>query len=224
MNPLRNHIVLSFCFALVVFSLSAQQQTAAEKDAYTQVITKRADKIVKALNIADEQKYLRVRNIIVNQYRSLSAIHDTCDSKVNAVKKITAISDEDAKRREREVQEESGERLAMLHKEYIRKLSGELSDEDVGKVKDGMTYGVLPITYKGYLEMVPGLTNEQTQQIMAYLVEARERAMDAASSEEKHAWFGKYKGKINNYLSAAGYDLRKAGEDWQRRRDAARKN
>ena len=37
---------------------------------------------------------------------------------------------------------------------------------------------------------------------------------------KKHAWFGKYKGRINNYLSAAGYDLKKEGEDWQKRRQA----
>jgi hypothetical protein len=47
---------------------------------------------------------------------------------------------------------------------------------------------------------------------MAWLVEAREIAMDCGSSEEKHYWFGKYKGKINNYLSAEGYDLKKAEE------------
>ena len=34
--------------------------------------------------------------------------------------------------------------------------------------------------------------------------------MDAGSSDEKHAWFGKYKGKINNYLAAAGYNMKQA--------------
>jgi hypothetical protein len=41
--------------------------------------------------------------------------------------------------------------------------------------------------------------------------------MDAGSSDEKHKWFGKYKGRINNYLSAAGYDMKKEGEEWQKR-------
>ncbi len=36
---------------------------------------------------------------------------------------------------------------------------------------------------------------------MSLLWEAREHAIDGGSSEEKHAWFGKYKGRIiNNYL------------------------
>ena len=29
--------------------------------------------------------------------------------------------------------------------------------------------------------------------------------------------FGKYKGRINNYLSAEGYNVKKEGEEWQKR-------
>jgi hypothetical protein len=80
-----------------------------------------------------------------------------------------------------------------------------------------MTYGVLQVTYKAYQDMLPGLTSEQKKQILAWLTEARELAMDAESSEKKHAVFGKYKGRINNYLSAAGIDMKKAEADWQQR-------
>ena len=69
--------------------------------------------------------------------------------------------------------------------------------------------------------MILDLTEEQQKQIYTWLLEAREYAMDAESSDKKHQWFGKYKGRINNYLSAAGYDLKKAGEDWEKRRKAA---
>ena len=75
-----------------------------------------------------------------------------------------------------------------------------------------MTYGVVQITYNSYLDMLPTLTVEQKQTIMIHLVEARELAMDAGSSKEKHWWFVKYKGRINNYLSAQGYDLKKASQ------------
>ena len=80
-----------------------------------------------------------------------------------------------------------------------------------------MTYRVLPITFAAYLDMLPRLTNEQKDTIYYWLQVAREQAMDAGSSEKKHAVFGRYKGKINNYLSAAGYDMKKEGEDWQKR-------
>jgi len=80
-----------------------------------------------------------------------------------------------------------------------------------------MTYKVLPLTYNAYLDELPNLTEVQKMQIKAWLTEAREHAIDAESSEKKHAWFGKYKGRINNYLSAQGYDMKKAGEEWQKR-------
>ena len=53
--------------------------------------------------------------------------------------------------------------------------------------------------------------------IMAWLIEARELAIDAESSKKKHEVFGKYKGRINNYLSKRGYDLTKEREGWYER-------
>jgi hypothetical protein len=60
---------------------------------------------------------------------------------------------------------------------------------------------------------LPTLTDEQKREILATLLEAREHAMDGGSSEEKHAIFGKYKGRINNYLSAEGFDLKAAEKE-----------
>lgn len=194
-----------------------QQQSSTEKDAYTKVITRRAEKIVKTLDIIEPEKSNRVRDIIVDQYTDLSVIHDARDARLHAVKK-EELTDVIEEKRIKEIEKQTMARLDKLHRGYLRKLSNELTPRKVDKVKDGMTYGVLPITYKGYLEMIPNLTEAQKQKIMEYLLEARERAMDAGSSEEKHGWFGKYKGRINNYLSDAGYDLKKAGEDWERRR------
>jgi hypothetical protein len=50
-----------------------------------------------------------------------------------------------------------------------------------------------------------------------WLVEAREFAMDAENSNKKHAAFGKYKGRINNYLAKRGYNLTKEREEWAKR-------
>lgn len=80
-----------------------------------------------------------------------------------------------------------------------------------------MTYGVLKVTYDSHLDMIPTLKDEEKAQIMAWLVEARELAMDAENSNKKHAAFGKYKGRINNYLTGRGYDLKKEREAWYER-------
>jgi hypothetical protein len=86
----------------------------------------------------------------------------------------------------------------------------------VDGVKDGMTYGVAKGTYDVYMKMCPDLTDDQRRRIKAWLLEARELAMDKGSAKAKHAVFGKYKGKINNYLSAAGYDLKEAEKNLYR--------
>lgn len=224
---MKNFFLLFFIITFSVSANAQEAQTAAEKEAaYTRTITERSQKIVNTLGIADQAKAIRVRELIVMQYRSLNTIHDDKNVQLKAVKEKGAdksVTEAEMKK----IESAATEKLEALHKEYLAGLSKELSPEQVTKVKDGMTYGVLPITYAGYLDMIPGLTNEQKAQIMTWLVEAREQAMDAESSEKKHWWFGKYKGRINNYLSAAGYDMKKEGEEWQKRikaREAAAKN
>lgn len=202
-------------------AFAQQARTAEEEAAYTKTINERAEKIVATLNIAEADKALRVRDIIAGQYRSLSEIHDAGDLRIKAAKAQTGTSEEQKKEAIKTIEAETGSHLDQLHAAYIAKLSGELTAQQVDQVKNGMTYNVLTVTYKGYQDMLPDLTGEQKKQIMDWLIEAREHAMDAGSSEKKHWWFGKYKGRINNYLAAAGYDLKKAGADWEARRKAA---
>lgn len=223
MNKLtKSFILVTLLFLTSAVSAVAQKTpTAKEQEAaYTKAITQRADKIVAALDLQDHSKSTRVRDIIARQYRDLRDIHDTRDARIKAAEAKAGEDKAASEAQTKALQAKADTQLAKVHGKYIAKLSAELTPEQVDGVKDGMTYGVLPITYKGYLAMLPDLTEEQKAQIMAHLVEAREHAMDAESSEKKHGWFGKYKGKINNYLSAAGYDLKKAGEEWEKRRKA----
>ena len=70
-----------------------------------------------------------------------------------------------------------------------------------------MTYGVVPTTMRRYRELLPELKPDEEAKILAWMLEAREMAMVAGTSEEKHRCFRNAKGKINNFLSAAGYVL-----------------
>lgn len=208
---MMNTIILFLTFS------SFAQQNENPKEAYLKVITERANKIVAPLGITDTLKSVQVRNIIVGQYTKLNDIYTERDNKVKAAKELTATNKPLAEEQIKNVENEVYAQLYILHSDYISKLMIYLTPEQLEQVKDGMTYGVLPLTYKGYLAMIPNLTEEQKLQINVWLIEAREHAMDAGSSDEKHKWFGKYKGRINNYLSGAGYDLKKEGEEWQKR-------
>ncbi|MCX2452511.1 DUF3826 domain-containing protein [Pedobacter sp. PLR] len=218
----RVYLLLALVLS-VIMSVSAQNNTVPEneKAAYLKVITLRADKIAGVLNLKDAKTQEKVSNIIRDQYNNLNDIYIARDANVKAIKqkqesdKIaleTSLKAEAAK---------TDAKLAILHKSYLSKLSTQLNPDQVDQVKNGMTYGVVPLTYRAYQEQILTLNEEQKKQILTWLTEAREHAMDAESADKKHAWFGKYKGKINNYLSAAGYDLKKEGRDWEKRRKAA---
>jgi len=210
-------LLLTFSGMTTIF---AQGNAVADKEAYTKMITERSAKIVANLGITDANKTEKVTVIIRNQYSDLNDIYAARDARVKLIKeknKDNKVVRDSALAKDARVVEAS---LAKLHKKYISKLSAQLTNEQVDLVKNGMTYNVLPITYKAYQEQILTLTEDQKKQILIWLTEAREHAMDAESSDKKHAWFGKYKGRINNYLSAAGYDLKQEGVEWEKRRKA----
>ncbi|WP_316767394.1 DUF3826 domain-containing protein [Pedobacter frigiditerrae] len=212
-------------FVLINVNNTFAQKTAEEdKAAYVKVITERAAKITAVLGIDDKAKAEKVTNVIRDQYSNLNDIYAARDLNIKTIKEKYK---EDKAERDTVLAKENravDASLTKLHKKYLKNLSAHLNDKQVEQVKDGMTYGVVPLTYRAYQEQILTLTEDQKKQILVWLIEAREKAMDAESSDKKHAWFGKYKGRINNYLSAAGYDLKKEGEEWQKRIKAAKVN
>lgn len=203
---------------LVARADAQDQKSIRDKEAeYRNIAVQRADKIVGNLGLTDESKANKVRDIIAGQYSNLNLVQL---EKEEAIKAINASVGEDKKlaaERIKKEEDKADAKIERLHASYLKSLSKNLTTEQVDRVKDGMTYNVLPITYKGYLEMLPNLTGKQKAQILAWLVEAREHAIDAGSSEKKHWWFGKYKGRINNYLSAEGVDTKTAREIWEKK-------
>ena len=159
--------------------LAAAEPAPATNPAYR----KRSEKIVATLGLGDAARIARVTAAVADHYADTNAVH--------AETKLTARA-------------EAAPKLAALHARFLEKLAADLTPDQIDLVKDGLTYGVLPLTFRVYREMLPDLTTDQKTQILTWLTAAREQAMDAGSAEEKHAWFGKYKGRINNYLSAAG--------------------
>lgn len=212
--------------SLIVFLLAiniciAQNIDSTKATSYTKTITDRANKIVRLLDITDSSKFYNVQSVIVNQYRQLSAIHDAANAQTKTIKSSTTSKDTIAANVAK-IEADRMLQLGELHRTYFSRLAQYLTPEQIVKVKDGMTYNILPITVKAYQEMLPNISEVQRTQIVTYLTEAREYAVDAESSDKKHAWFGKYKGRINNYLSAAGIDMKKAGQEWEERIKAAK--
>ena len=216
-------IILTIAVLLAAAMAQAVELKSEGRDAeYVQSIVGRAQKIVDKLGLTDEAAAINVRNIIANRYFELNDIYAEYDAAVAAIKESSA--EQELKNRIIEgAKTVADSKLYRTHFAFPAALSMYLTDAQVEAVKDGMTYGVVGVTYTAYCDMIPRLTDEEKAQIMAWLKEARELAMDADKSDNKHKVFGKYKGRINNYLVARGYDISAERADWQRRIEAREK-
>lgn len=183
---------------------------------YVESIVKRSQKIVDKLGLTDVKVAEDVRNVIANRYFELNDIYEVRDAKVKKIKEsgLSGAAKDDALK---EAEYEKDAALYRSHFAYPANLSLFLDEKQIEVVKDGMTYGVVKVTYDATIDMIPSLKEEEKAQIYAWLIEAREFALDAENSDKKHAAFGKYKGRINNYLAKRGYDLTKEREEWYKR-------
>jgi len=181
---------------------------------YVKSIVGRAAKVTDALNITGTEKGEQVKNIVANRYFKLNDIYEERDS----LKKAAAtLSGAEKKKAQEAAENQKDMKLYRSHFGFIADLSILLDEAQIEKVKDVMTYNVVKVTYDAQCDMIPTLKDEEKAQILAWLKEAREYAIDAESSKKKHETFGKYKGRINNYLSKRGYNLTKEREEWAKR-------
>jgi uncharacterized protein YeeX (DUF496 family) len=214
----------AFFIALFLFiSVSAQETKTSIDPAYLKVITERSAKIVNTLSIKDSTQYKNVLSILVQQYNGINNIHEETKVALAAIKQQSITTQESALQVQKQ-EEKKVAQLQQLHNSFLAGLQKFLTEEQIELVKNGMTYNVLHVTYTAYQDMIPTLKEDQKKKIYEWLIEARELAMDGESSDKKHAIFGKYKGRINNYLSAAGYDLTKEREEWQKRLKAKKES
>ena len=214
---MKKIVLMSLLFLCGWISAGAVDLNKENRDPkYVESIVNRSQKIVDKLGLTDAKVAEDVCNVIANRYFELNDIYEIRDAKVKAVKESGLTGD--AKNEAfKAAENEKDAALYRSHFAFPASLSLFLNEEQIEAVKDGMTYGVVKVTYEATLDMIPSLKEEEKVQIYAWLVEAREFAMDAENSNKKHAAFGKYKGRINNYLAKRGYNLTKEREEWAKR-------
>lgn len=185
---------------------SYAQGNANEREEYWGVIGNRAEKIVHAV-VKDSLKREFAVAKLRDQYYLLNAAYELRDQKIADNSSLDL----------NELENETLRHTSLITQDFFSSLGNNLSVEEVEGIKNGITYGVYPNTVKAYKEMIPTLKDREIQVIDSLLHEARDYAIMAESSKKKHAWFGKYKGRINNFLSKEGYDLKKEGDKWEER-------
>ena len=210
--------ILTIFVTLITLSATNAQTIKLNSDGrdkdYVNTILERSKKVTDALNITGTEKGTQVLNIVANRYFELNDIYEERDSLKKAASSLTG----DAKKQAQAFAEsQKDSKLYRSHFAFDANLSLFLDEAGIETVKDVMTYNVVKVTYDAQCDMIPTLKEEEKVQILAWLKEAREFAIDAESSRKKHEAFGKYKGRINNYLSKRGYDLTKEREEWAKR-------
>ena len=164
-------------------------ETASLDSGYVETILKRAQKVTDELGITGTAKGEDVLHLVANHYFNLNRIYESGEGNIK-------------------------EQLYDNHFDFCANLASVCTPEEVEKVKDVLTYNVRQVKYDAQIDMIPTLNLEERQQLMTWLKEAREYAIDAKGSKEKHALFKKYMGRFSNWLSKRGYDIQKERQMW----------
>src|SRR5689334_7649445 len=149
---------------LFIASKGLAQSTDTQKQDYMKVLTDRSAKIINTLGLTDSVKYKDLVSIVANQYFSVNEIQDQYKAKVKDIK-ATHTNKEEADNLLNVASVDKSNKLLDLHKKYITLLSAKLPGDQVDKVKDGMTYNVLHVTYDAYEDEILTLTKEQKEKI-----------------------------------------------------------
>jgi hypothetical protein len=168
---------------------------------YTQVLIERVDGFLPNIIDKADPRYLHIREIVIRQYKDLARIHDTRDADIESIMSDKSLDFKARSLNINLIYHRAERDVRILHAEYLGRLNSELSIEEVDGIKCWISYNVIGVTYKAYLEQNPNMTEIQKRFTYGYLFAAKELAMDKGSSDEKHDTFRKYKGIINNYLA-----------------------
>lgn len=174
-------------------------------------------KVLKALSLSNDSIQKNIEVIVMNRYLELREIHQEYDKRNKVIEATNFSKEEKDKELERSYYQYNSD-LYRSRFGYIAWLSFYLSDEQVEMVKDAMTHNLLQVRYNDFLDLLPNLTKSDKNRVHHWLIEAREFSMDFETPRKMRQMFTKYRGRINNYLSSRGYDLRKATEEQEARR------
>lgn len=221
---MKRHFFLFFvACSLVLPTLGQQPSTTSDVTLPARTATSelRAAELIRQLNIQDDRSRSQMQVLLTRHLDLLNDIFEHRRAAINKAEASTAESRElAAARAERAWAAANGE-INKRYADFLGKLSLYLRPDQNEKLKDLMTEGGLQREYQRFQLLLPDLKEMHKAQIMAYLREARENAMNAETAKVRQDWFIKFRGRANNYLAGAGYDLRKATEALEARQAAS---
>lgn len=186
----------ALCWIALAAPLSADppalpEPVAAEDPAFEPVAERRTDGIMNQLDLDGEQAP-RVRRLVRNFMVDTKNINEG-----------SKVPDD---RKQARLEEARSTLFAGFDSE-------ELSDEQRLAIKNGLSANHYKINYDAFLNLVPDLSEEQKKYIHEQLAEVCDEAILLNSGEAKGELFVNRRGRINNYLSDQGYDLKELSKE-----------
>lgn len=198
-------------FSTAVFATDIELNTRnLSQDAVVEAQQKAA-KIMDKLSLDNDSIRENIQIVVTNRYLELREIHQNYDERNKKIEGSGLSKKEKDMELERSYYQYNSD-LYRSRFGYVAWLSFYLNDRQVETVKDAMTYNLYHVRYNDFMDLLPNLTEAEKKRVHHWLIEAREFSMDFETPRKMRQMFTKYRGRINNYLSAQGYDLRKATE------------
>jgi len=178
--------------------LTAEEQKA-KSDADQE---KKAAEWVASLNLNDTEKEARVKTAIATHLKTIRDWHNEHPYTIVPAG-INPATGNKLSELDRQVIANSA-MPKTVHEDLINTLNKDLTPEQVEAVLDKYTVGKVAFTMKGYKAIVPDLKPEEEAQILTYLKQAREQAVDFKNMNQISAIFEIYKTKSEQYLNSNG--------------------
>lgn len=178
-------LVLASPLALPAADLA--EPVPAEDPAFAPVAKQRTEGIMKELEFGDADRVARVRRLVRNFMVDTKNINE--GSKVPDDRKRSRLE----------------QARATLYAGFDAE---KLDDAQRLAIKNGLSANHYRINYDAFLNLVPDLTEEQKQYIHEQLADVCDEAILLNSGSAKGELFIDRRGRINNYLSKEGYDLK----------------
>lgn len=216
MNRILSLLTLFF-FSVVVSAADIKLNT---RNLPANVVTEAQQKTAKVMDkllLANDSIRENIQIVITNRYLELREIHLNYDKRNKTIEARGLPKEVEAEELERSYYQYNSD-LYRSRFGYEAWLSFYLNDKQVEMIKDAMTYNLFHIRYDDFMDLLPNLTGADKNRVYHWLVEAREFSMDFETPRKMRQMFTKYRGRINNYLSSRGYDLRKATEEQEARK------
>jgi hypothetical protein len=201
---------LKFAIFLSIALLTGSSAFAADAtvDAAMQKrIDQKVTRLIDTAKVTDADKVAKVKAIGTEWFTKLFTWHKENDPKINALwadwNKARAVVPKDEFPGELIAVkiEEAYASLKPAYDEYIKRLSAELSPEQIDAVKEAWSRSPGRMrTYNSYLEIAPDLSAKDKEVIMARMNMAREAAMLTDADKEIIAIFKRHKVKVEQYI------------------------